>query len=197
MLPTYRSRRIRSFLGPAALVGAAALGGCATIDNDRLSVAGADLPAFAGPGSPRNEPLREATGPSLSGVDRSNWALNTIAVPSDGTRHHPRLSRTGPRYDRSLPRNRGLSPTATTAADLGSAPGPQVWEGWSAPAWAGMDVLLAIPRAVRDGGPLGAALSPDSSYQRDMVMVDPGAGAPSLDADVAPIGDAEPAKPRR
>ncbi len=195
MLHSTRRCGTRGRFGIIAL-GAAALGGCATIDNDRLTVARAELPALAGSASPISAPLREATAPSIIGIDRSNWPPITIELPSDGTRHHPSLTRTGPRYDRSLPRNRGRSPTATTALDLGSPLGPLAWEGWSAPIRAGMDVVLAIPRLALAGGPGGAAHSPDAPYQREMGSPDPDAGAPALDAAVAPIKDGPPTPPR-
>lgn len=159
--------------------------GCATVDNDRLTVADQPLPVTEdaeGRGAP---PLKEATGPSVTGVDRSNWPEQEIVVWQDGVRHHPRFTTNQPRYANATARQRGAYPTAESALELGDDGGAQFWEGFAGPFYGGMDVLLFIPRAIAYGGPGSIVASPDDTYARA-----PGASAPPLEAAVEPIESA-------
>ncbi len=175
-------------LGSALLLAAIFCSGCATIDNDRLVVAGMEPPELASGDEPYAAPMREATGPSLTGIDRSHWPEQEILVMQDGVHHHPRFTSNGPRYTNETARQRGEYPTAGSALELGGDCEAQVWEALAGPVWAGMDVVLFIPRAITRGGPGALVASPDDTYARAA-----GTTAPSLEAAVAPIND-QPAR---
>lgn len=159
--------------------------GCQAVDNDRLTIAGEPLPVVADSEGHASAPLTEATGPSLTGVDRSNWPEDEIVVWQDGVRHHPHYTSNSPHYANATARQRGEYPTFESSLELGGDGGAQFWEAFSAPVWGGMDVVLFLPRAVMRG-PGSIVASPDATYARGN-----GASAPTLDAAVAPIGGAE------
>lgn len=169
------------WLAALAIPAILAPGACAPVNNARLSVGGAVLPAIDG-SQPVNEPLIEATGPSLGRIDRADWNERAYLVMQDGTRHHPRLTTGGPRYTDAIPRQRGEYPTAMSALDLSADHGAQFWEAVAAPFWAATDVVLFIPRAILNGGPGAVVASPDRVYERAQST-----GMPPLDAAVAPI----------
>lgn len=184
-----RSNPFSSVLPPALLLGLIAASGCATIDNDRLTVAGDSLPVVAGAEGHEAAPLQQATGPSVTSVDRTHWPEHEIVVWQDGVRHHPHFTSDQPRYAKATARQRGAYPTAESALELGADPGAQVWEGFAGPVWGGMDVVLFLPRAIAIGGPGALVASPDATYSR----APNGAPAPALEAAVEPI---EPAAQR-
>lgn len=178
-----RSLPLSILVHSSLLAGFLAISGCATIDNDRLTVAGDSLPVVAGAEGHEAAPLEQATGPSVTGVDRSHWPEHEIVVWQDGVRHHPHFTSEQPRFAKATARQRGAYPTAESALELGANPGAQVWEGFAAPVWGGMDVVLFLPRAVAIGGPGAMVASPDATYSR----APNGALAPPLEAAVEPV----------
>lgn len=141
--------------------------GCAAIDNDRLSVGGANLaPSIQRDGAPAA--LQPAAGPSITSVDRAEWQPVSAVIPVDQTAHRALYTRLQPRYARATARQRGEYPTPESAFDLGGDAGQQAWEALAGPARAGVDVALLLPRMAITAGDTasGTPASPDSAYQR-------------------------------
>lgn len=110
---------MRSLACPAfgiAVLLASGVGGCVDA-NHRLTIDDSvHLAAFTADA----DGVFENDGPSLESVQRSEWEPVTFHVPSDGVIHRPTY-RTRWAPDETLPRNRGVFPTATTAFDLGKS----------------------------------------------------------------------------
>jgi len=160
-------------------LSACTLAGCATINNDRTTVGGQPLTALD---ESVVAPFQEATGPSVIGPDRSNWDEVTMVVAVDTTQHHPNLTDGGPAYAKVTPRQRGEFPGPDDALDLGAGTDDQVAEMFVAPFAAGLDVVLAIPRLIANGGKVQT--SPRRWYERGSEGVD----APALEPATAPVG---------
>ncbi|HBS29390.1 MAG TPA: hypothetical protein DEB06_08065 [Phycisphaerales bacterium] len=161
-----------------------ALGGCATIDNDRTTAGGQALTALTNSGS---EPFTPAAGPSVTSMSRDGWDEVTVLVASDTTQHHPHLTNGGPAYAAALPRQRGEYPDAMSALDLGSETRAQVHEAFAAPFHGAWDVVMAIPRLIMGGNT--ARTSPTLWYERG--PLGPDDLAPALEPQTLPVDDAE------
>lgn len=144
----------------------AALTGCTSPQNDRLEL-GTDLllPTF-------QEPVHvmSAAGPSITGLDRSNWALEVFEVPVNGVAHQPPYA--PPTYDlAALPRQRGEEPTPETALDLGEPDlGAEIGQTFRSHGLAVLDALLIVPRLVIRP-PTATNWSPTGSYERAPALV--------------------------
>lgn len=158
---TYRRHALIVSIG---LAGALALGACAKIDNDRVTVGGEVLPAHQTADTRAQTRLVEAQGPSLAGVDRTNWATTSITVAGDGVQHAPTWRTEQPAYAHT-PRTDGLHPTAQTALDLEAPSGVYIAEGVAAPFHAATDVVLLIPRMF-SSPPSAVRVSPRAPYER-------------------------------
>lgn len=143
---------------------ALACAGCQSIDNDRLTVGDHVPPTFIPADDRAADRLAPATGPSLTGIERTNWNASEIVVATDGVQHHPRWTSAQPAYTKT-PRSRGLYPTADTALSLDRADGAEAAEAAAAPFHAASDVILFIPRMFSHG-PCEVRISPAEPYER-------------------------------
>lgn len=124
--------------------------GCAQLDNDRLT----DLT----PGVP----MAEATGPSVLGVSRANWADRVFLVEPAAVEHYPTYTALGPMSADATEAQRGCDPTAAGSFAAETDAGAQRGDGVAAPFIAGWEVLR-MPVAMiarwpgsvtRDGSPV-------------------------------------------
>lgn len=152
--------------------------GCASVNQNRLSIGGEPVPAFT-----RIEAHAPAGGPSLIAGTRDHWEATTIVVPVDGTRHQPTYTRSQPNYQ-STPRATGVHPDADSALDLASPGGPQFWEAVAGPFHAASDIVKFIPRAF-GAMPWTVTSSPSEPFQR--YRAGGAVDAPSLTPEPAPI----------
>lgn len=177
------------------LLVAVACSGCQSIDNDRLLVGSEALPTFVTPAQRTDARLVQATGPSLTGIERNNWTEAQIVVGTDGVQHHPRWTRAQPAYVKT-PRATGLHPTTETALTIDRAAGPHVAEAFAAPFHGAKDVVLLIPRMFTHG-PGCVRVSPSEAYERSNTsnraespalspVPAPTQAAPSTGAETAP-----------
>lgn len=145
------------------LLGAAALavGGCAHEQNDRLRLGRCEkLPVF------RVEPHElPPAGPSVTGLDRSDWEPVVFVVPVNGVAHSPQYR--PPVFDLdTLGRQRGDFPTVLEALDKGEPDaGEDIWLAARAHGWAVLDALALVPRLVIRP-PTATNWSPRVSYER-------------------------------
>lgn len=154
---THRTRTL------VVLLGAAALTGCTSSENDRFRF-GEDgmIPAFQSEaiGYPDDGQPR-----SVTGLDRSGWEPMVFAVPVHGTAHQPTYAPSMFDLD-TLPRQRGEYPTAETCLDLGEPDcGTQVWFAARTHGVAVIDTVLLLPRLVMRP-PTATDWSPSRSYAR-------------------------------
>lgn len=136
------------------LLAAALLGGCIQAHDD-LAMARA---ISADPSSPARAALPEATnlpplaaggrdGRTISGLSRANWSSVRVTPTYLGLRTIKPYTK-GPRYSTELARQRGEYPAITTVTDDTSEVGrwELVAEGFAAPGWALLDLLMLGPR---------------------------------------------------
>ena len=142
------------------VLGFAVLGGCAVEDNLRLTV-GETVPMKALP--PVMPDTREGLvgstdsnnipgdGPSLAGLDRSNFEGSEFRVPIDGTYHHPHNTLPIVTRDEQA-RQRGEFPTMETVLEQSD---PSVFERWYEfiviPAWNIVETAWLVPTLIIDG----------------------------------------------
>ncbi|MCA9273082.1 MAG: hypothetical protein KDA31_08560 [Phycisphaerales bacterium] len=142
------------------VLGFAVLGGCAVEDNLRLTV-GETVPMKALP--PMMPDTREGLvgstdsnnipgdGPSLAGLDRSNFEGSEFRVPIDGTYHHPHNTLPIVTRDEQA-RQRGEFPTMETVLEQSD---PSVFERWYEfiviPAWNIVETAWLVPTLIIDG----------------------------------------------
>jgi hypothetical protein len=184
----------------ALALTALALSACTRQDNDRLRLGdSAALSTFL----VHTETLPPA-GPSVTGLDRSNWEPNYLFVPVHGTANQPTYARSA--FDlATLPRQRGEFPDAESSLDLVEPDASDaILFAFRTHGLAFVDAVLLLPRAVLR--PFTATdWSPAGSYQRapSVVLSSPhGAAAHAgccearaLGCDIAPpssCGDVSP-----
>ena len=138
-----------------------ALAACTSPENESLRFGRSDvLPAFQT--KPHQLP---PAGPSVTGLDRSDWAPVEYMVPVMGTAHQPTYA---PDHYRlaSLARQRGEYPTAESALELGHPDaGEEAWQAAKLHGWAFLDAVLVLPRAVLRP-PCATDWSPSLDYAR-------------------------------
>lgn len=119
--------------------------GCQETRNARLAVG--DRPLSLG--LDEAAALQAASGPSVTGLDRSGWAMDVVRVERDGVEHWPvrtRLWPSGASNSKAARRDAGLYPTAASAVDPGSS---GMWgEAFAGPASVLLDAVMWVPRAV-------------------------------------------------
>lgn len=155
--------RINPLSKPLAALALAALtlAACTRHENDRLRLGeSATLPTF----QVHPHTLAPA-GPSISGLDRSNWRPTVLSVPVSGAAHPPAYAPSA--FDlATLPRQRGEQPTAESALDLGEPDtGAEVLQTARTHALAVFDAVLLLPRMVLRP-PTATDWSPATSYAR-------------------------------
>ncbi|MCC7387668.1 MAG: hypothetical protein IT431_02765 [Phycisphaerales bacterium] len=162
------ARTTRRTIGRLWMLGAAGLtlAGCTHEANDALRLGEcAVLPAF------QNNPHQlPPAGPSVTGLDRSNWEPMVYVIPVSGVAHSPQYA--PPVFDRDiLARQRGDFPTALTALELGEPDaGEELLLAARAHGWALLDMLMLVPRlAIRP--PTATNWSPAISYGRSSIAV--------------------------
>lgn len=128
-----------------ALVGAALLAGCASVDNDRLSVSPQPIPLFDPDPEDAFEP---AEGPSITSLDRSHWPAYRLEASADSVAHHAAATRVGPRFASKSRRQRDQAPSGESALTMGADAGGQLFEGLAGPFFGGIDALLIVPRMI-------------------------------------------------
>ena len=155
-------------IGRLCMLAAAGLtlAGCTHEANDALRLGeSAVLPVF------QNNPHQlPPAGPSVTGLDRSNWEPMVYVIPVSGVAHSPQYA--PPVYDRDiLARQRGDFPTALTALELGEPDaGEELLLAARAHGWAFLDMLMLVPRlAIRP--PTATNWSPRISYGRSSIAV--------------------------
>jgi hypothetical protein len=131
-----------------AMLGTALAAGCAAPDNDRLSLGTSADPVVVLPAIEQGPALTDATGPSITSLDRSAWAQADFVVPNDATEHYPHFTRLQPRYDKGTARARGAYPTAQTALEQEGSFGSIFAESIAWPGYVAGDTVMIIPRAV-------------------------------------------------
>lgn len=117
--------KTRLLSNAAAAASLAILAGGCVDSNDRLAVGDTlivesvtpppVIEVDAAPSAPRAD-----DGPSLTGLDRSNWTAREFAVPFDGTRHHPHYRGTLALTDATA-RQRNEYPTLASSLELDDA----------------------------------------------------------------------------
>ncbi len=145
--------------------------------------------------------------PSLTTLDRDNWALTRIDVPSDFPAHQPRFARnylitaTNPRAQGKYPDERTALGTATTRHN-----NEQFVEALVAPAVAGANVVMMVPRMIMESRPQEPTRTGGEGYERaprQVTITNPTAetvsglieGDPSAaPGPAAPAGSAAPKK---
>ncbi|MEM8834667.1 MAG: hypothetical protein AAGD00_02490 [Planctomycetota bacterium] len=142
---------------------------CAAPDNDRLTIADRALPGVDPQSRASIGPEEHA--PVLARLERDDWATIDVVVGIDVTEHQPTYTRLQPYYARETARQRGEHPDARSSLELGGDACAQVAEGFGAPFWAAMDVVLFPVRLFTDGAPGEVVWSPDprdeaSVYER-------------------------------
>lgn len=164
-----RSRLIAAVAFPLALAG------CVHTENDNIALAGrVGLPGLVG--EPAVKPAW-IDGPSLTGMDRSNWGTASLDVPVNGVGHGP-LYYKERRWANATRRQRGEYPTAESSLDLieGST-GRQRMEAAAAPFMAIGQVLFMVPKMFFQA-PWSDEYSPRASYERYWHPQGPEAGPP-------------------
>ncbi len=150
------------------MLGAGLLSAC--VDSNSRTTIGQTitLPALE-PSRPIPEEYPQ-DGPSLAGLDRSNWGAMTFLVPVDGTHHRPTYADALFLTDVTR-RQRGEYPTIESALDLdGSEQGTtashqRFAEGFIVPARAMLDAVTIPVRLI--GEPqTWEMVSPRDSYER-------------------------------
>ncbi len=181
-------------LAPVALL--AALGACAGPLNNEPGIGNAGrsfgnsvyTPASITSGLPstppegleatidqRTAPVYHASGPvgapgaapSLTSLDRDNWGVTRIDVPTDSPAPQPRFARdylikaTNPRAQGKYPDERTALGTATTRHN-----NEQFVEALVAPAIAGANVVMMIPRIIMESRPRQPTRTGGEGYER-------------------------------
>jgi hypothetical protein len=189
-------------VGAIALM--AALAGCVTTANDRLTEGHG--PAAYQPEALTREsgragrldpppPVAKSSPASLAGLDRSNWTPTPVVTPVDGVAHHPLYTQHLILTDATA-RQRREYPTAETALELTQGSGEaQAWEAPRQHLEAFRDLLLGLPRLFWQA-PWRVRWSPDESYARIWTPAKrPGAATPAS-ASSAPDQDQAFAEPK-
>ncbi len=157
------------------------LSGCIAPQNDRLTEghgpAAVKFEAFSRDSGRAANPVASDGGsggqggriasspPTLTGLDRSNWDRTVVAVPVDGTAHHPTYVQRLIVTD-STARQRQEYPTAESALELTQGSGEtQAWEAPLQSVQAFRDLLLGPFRLIGQP-PWRVRWSPDESYAR-------------------------------
>ncbi|MEM1166592.1 MAG: hypothetical protein AAGI30_09925 [Planctomycetota bacterium] len=160
---TTASHRVSSLLLAAPAL-AAVLAGCAR--NDRLTIGDLDqeltvrLPAVSEPA-----PLAPATGPSVTGLDRSGWQTTVIVVPVDEVSDIPTLRIPPVRFTDATARQRGEFPNAFSAVTPVSDQGDQVAEAAAEFGVGGLEMVTMPLQLVPFIGGL-ADRPPSERYER-------------------------------
>jgi len=157
------NRPLQSHALIGTFVGAAiAVGGCAHVDNDRLSVSNLqDLDERGGARFDTSMPYRPT-----ETFGRHNWSPMTYTVANDTSIHGPTYA---PLRDplEGTERQRAAYPTLDGAFDFtGETEAAQIRQGFTEPIVTLVDAILIIPRAFITG-PLAEVESPAKPYQRD------------------------------
>ncbi len=142
------------------VLSSALLGGCAVEDNLRLTI-GETVPmkalpptmpdtrdGFIGSTDSSNIP---GDGPSLAGLDRSNFESIEFRVPIDNTYHHPH--NTLPIVTRDVhARQRGEFPTMETVLEQNDPTALDLWYDFIViPAWNVVETAWLVPSLIIDG----------------------------------------------
>lgn len=142
------------------VLSSALLGGCAVEDNLRLTI-GETVPmqalpptmpdtrdGFIGSTDSSNIP---GDGPSLAGLDRSNFESTEFRVPIDNTYHHPH--NTLPIVTRDVhARQRGEFPTMETVLEQSDPTALDLWYDFIViPAWNVVETAWLVPTLIIDG----------------------------------------------
>jgi hypothetical protein len=133
-------------------------------------------PELDAEGRPHGRYLPQSDGPSVVGVDRSNFGAVAFVVPVDGVRHEPHATRPV-RLTRSTARQRGEFPDAAAALETthNDALHSESAEILVAPLWASVEAVVLIPRLLIEPF-LGPAESPDRIKGRTPVRGEIGPG---------------------
>jgi hypothetical protein len=154
---------------PVAALSLTSLAGCISPQNDRITMGrSVRLEAFAPstvPAADASTPALTEQTPTLTGIDRSNWAPTVIAQPVDGTAHNPVYAQHVHYADKTA-RQRREYPTALSALELaGGSEGDQQLEALVNPLWAAAEPWI-IPIEMIIQAPWATRWSPDVSYDR-------------------------------
>lgn len=157
MLGRMKTARIAS--GTLTLAAAMALGGC-TYSGSSLnrensvgmgSNFGADTPETFKPGLAReaSEPLEVTADDLTLSIDRGQWEVVRISVPSSPSAHQP-IYANNLYADSEFPRQRGEYPTIQSANRVKHESGndEQLFEAVAAPVAAVVDLALIAPRMI-------------------------------------------------
>lgn len=142
-------------LSLAGLFALAAISGCHVYGtNDDVAASRGWAPShFTGPA--RLDPVRTGEidpGLRTTTLNRDHWPLIPITAWSAQPQHQP-IYALRPHENDATARNQGKYPTAATSLDSVTTDGmnAQVHEALVAPFYAAADIVLFIPRAVRNG----------------------------------------------
>ena len=143
----------------AALV-APALSACLN-DTDTITGAGPDPLPDLSPAAAAGPPTRSA-GPSVTGLDRRNWSVVTIAAPRGQVEHQPTYA--DPLVLNGGPaRNGETFPNASDAMQLGSDPGDAAREGVLEAGWPAVLLVLSPVRMVTGEPPWLTVRAPEQA----------------------------------
>lgn len=162
--------------------------GCATPDNDRLSLGTSADPVVVLPAIEPGTPIADATGPSITSLDRSGWERIDFLVPNDATEHYPHFTRLQPRFDRGTARARGEYPTVETALEQEGSFGAILGESLAWPGFVANDGVMIIPRAI-----VPDQDSPMTHYERASEVVE---STPAPASDTGTPAQAKPKAPK-
>ena len=150
-----------------AILSLALLAGCATPQNDRMTIGqSVELEAFKPVAVPtEGETGEQVATRSVTGMSRANWQMTQILVPVDGGYARQTYTKRVSGTD-STRRQRRQYPTAMSALELtNGSEEDQEAEAFLNALIAVSDVILIIPRALIDW-PWKTRISPDEAYAR-------------------------------
>lgn len=143
-------------------------GGCVMPQNDRITL-GQKLvsPSLqAAPLAQAEPPPAQVVMPSVTGIDRSDWARTEVFLPVDGTVHGPTYTHRWQLADKTA-RQRGQYPTALTALELyNGSQGDQQLEALLNPLQSLGDIVLFPIKIVILEPFWRTRMSPDIAYDR-------------------------------
>ena len=112
--------------------------------------------------------LASASTPSITGIDRSNWAAQSVSVPCGAVAHQP-VYVSEKLLEPGSARRSGAYPTVSSVADEATKThGMRALEGVVAVPWSGWQVLIIPYEMVTGRWPWTVEHTPDaaSAYQR-------------------------------
>ncbi len=141
-------------LGCLSVLFAAALTGCASVDNERTM--------------PMSHPvtIEPSPEPSVRSISRANWTPRAYVVETDALEHHPTYTALRPLAARDTDIRTGTFPTADTIIPDEHDAGPLIADALAAPFIAGWEVARMPVLMIADQWPGSITTSDPTPYDR-------------------------------